>query len=62
MGCRGPGGLEGRVSGGLHQGVPRVPPLDSLMVVQGSLIPRHYRLEGQPLPLVKQQARGAGHC
>ena len=39
MGYGGLGGLEGRVSGGLHKGVPRVRPLDSLMAVQGSLIP-----------------------
>ena len=39
MGCGGLGGLEGLGSGGLHRGVPRVPPLDSLMAVQGSLKP-----------------------
>ena len=39
MGCGGPGGLEGRVSGGLHQGVPWVPTLNGFMAVQGSLIP-----------------------
>ena len=40
------GGLEGRVSGGLHQGVPRLTLLHSVVAVQGSLIPRHHRLEG----------------
>ena len=56
------GGLEAWVSGGLHQGVPRVPPLDGVMAVQGSLKPRHHRLEGRPVLLGKQQARGGGHC
>ena len=63
MGRRGVGGLEGRVSGGLHQGVPRVTLLNNVMAVQGSFIPRHHRLEGRPpLLLAKQQARGGGHC
>ena len=67
MGCGGGGGgaggeLEGWVSGGLHQGVPGVPPLDIVMAVQGSLKPRHHRLKGRPVPLGKEQARGGGHC
>ena len=61
MGRGGLGGLEGRVSGGLHQSVPHVLPLDSLMAVQGSLIPWHQRLEGRAFPVVKQQAGPAGH-
>ena len=60
MGCGGLVGLEGQVSGGLHQGVPRVPPLDSVMAVQGSLIPRHHPLEGRPVLLVKKHATVAG--
>ena len=58
----GGGGLAGWVSGGLHQGVPRVPPLDIFMAVQGSLKPRHHRLESRPVPLGKQQARGGGRA
>ena len=42
LGLGGRGGLEGRVSGGLHQGVPRVTLLHSVMAVQGSLISRHH--------------------
>ena len=60
MGRGGLGGLEGRVSGGHHKGVPRVLPLDSLMAIQGSLIPRHHRLEGRAFPVVNYN--GADHC
>ena len=63
MGCGRLGGeLEGSVSGGFHQGEPRVSPVNIVMAVQGSLKPRHQRLEGRPVPLGKQQARGGGHC
>ena len=59
MGCGGLGGLggwlEGWVSGGLHQGVSRVPPLDSVMAVHGTLIPPHHRLEGPPVLLVRPE-------
>ena len=58
MGCRGLGGG----CGGLYQGIPRVPPLDSVMASHGTLIPQHHRLEGRPVHLVKQQVRGGGQC
>ena len=59
LGLGGRGGLEGRVSGGLHQGVPRVTLLNIVMAVQGSLIPLHHKLEGQPPPPPSGQAAGA---